>query len=186
MENKQLPYVMLYNTEQKITPAILHPIKQGHKIFIQKVSNQAYWFCCRSTEDGSLIKKDISPEELSTAPPSLAYLAFENKRCKRTEIIQWVAELIKMCGGDAAAQPIKEELTAERMAVIMARPILTEWEASQYINVSCTFLRADRMNGKLKNRTPGPEFIQFNSNIRYLRSELDKWLLAQQVLRNNK
>lgn len=58
----------------------------------------------------------------------------------------------------------------------MEKRAFTEKEAAQYIAMSCAFLRQDRMNGKLKNRTPGPNYIKFGRSVRYLKEELDGWL----------
>ncbi|HAT9771360.1 TPA: DNA-binding protein, partial [Legionella pneumophila subsp. pneumophila] len=33
-----------------------------------------------------------------------------------------------------------------------------------------------RVNGTLKNRTPGPKFIKIGRAIRYLKEDLDIWL----------
>jgi len=48
----------------------------------------------------------------------------------------------------------------------------TEKEASQYIGMSRSFLRIDRMEGPKR----GPKFIRIGRTIRYLKEELDAWL----------
>lgn len=53
---------------------------------------------------------------------------------------------------------------------------LTEKEAAQYIGMITVFLRKDRCEGKIGNRTPGPKFIKIGASIRYLKDELDRWL----------
>ena len=59
--------------------------------------------------------------------------------------------------------------------------VLTEIEASKYISMSRSFLRQDRMNGFRKNRTKGPRFLKLGRSIRYLRSDLDQWLLDNRI-----
>ncbi len=54
---------------------------------------------------------------------------------------------------------------------------LTEAQAAEYIGMSRSYLRQDRMNGERSNRTPGPRFIKVGSRaIRYLLEDLDAWL----------
>ena len=54
---------------------------------------------------------------------------------------------------------------------------LTESQAADYIGMSRSYLRQDRMNGERENRTPGPRYIKVGSRaIRYLREDLDNWL----------
>jgi len=54
---------------------------------------------------------------------------------------------------------------------------LTEPQAADYIGISRSFLRQDRMNGERENRTPGPRYIKVGSRaIRYLIEDLDAWL----------
>ena len=59
--------------------------------------------------------------------------------------------------------------------------ILTEQEASEYIGMSRSFLRQDRMNGIRKNRTPGPSFIKVGRSVRYLKDDLDNWIQSHRV-----
>ena len=54
--------------------------------------------------------------------------------------------------------------------------LFTEAEAARYLSMSRSYLRQDRMNGRFKNRTPGPEYCRFSSMIRYTKEELDKWI----------
>lgn len=65
----------------------------------------------------------------------------------------------------------------------MNKRSLTEKEAAEYIGMSCSFLRQDRMNGFRQNRTPGPNYIRIGRAVRYLREELDKWLEENKVER---
>ena len=54
--------------------------------------------------------------------------------------------------------------------------VLTEQQAAQYIGMSQSFLRQDRMNGKREGRTPGPPWLKIGRSIRYLKKDVDKWL----------
>jgi len=60
---------------------------------------------------------------------------------------------------------------------------MTEKEAAEYISMSVSFLRADRMNGVRKNRTRGPEFSKIGRTVRYMKDELDRWLDNHRVKR---
>jgi predicted DNA-binding transcriptional regulator AlpA len=61
--------------------------------------------------------------------------------------------------------------------------IFTEKEAAEYIKMSRGFLRQDRMNGARENRTPGPKFLKIGRSIRYLKDDLDSWLIQHRVNR---
>lgn len=63
----------------------------------------------------------------------------------------------------------------------MNKNTLTEKEASEYIGMSRSFLRQDRMNGVRINRTPGPKFLKLGRSIRYLKEDLDTWLFQHRV-----
>lgn len=65
----------------------------------------------------------------------------------------------------------------------MSKTSLNEKEASQYIGMSCSFLRQDRMNGIRTNRTQGPQFLKIGRSIRYLKEDLDHWLLQHRIHR---
>ena len=65
-----------------------------------------------------------------------------------------------------------------------ARRALSEAMAAHYIGMSRSYLRQDRMNGIRKGRTPGPTFIKIGKRIRYLQDDLDKWLEANRVVRD--
>ncbi len=58
------------------------------------------------------------------------------------------------------------------MKKIINNELLTENEAACYLRVSRGFLAQDRMNGSLKNKTPGPSYIKMGKSIRYLREDL--------------
>jgi predicted DNA-binding transcriptional regulator AlpA len=66
----------------------------------------------------------------------------------------------------------------------MTKITLTETEAAEYICMSRSFLRKDRMDGIRVNRTPGPQFLKLGKSIRYLKEDLDTWLLRHRVNRN--
>lgn len=61
----------------------------------------------------------------------------------------------------------------------MDKRVFKEAEAANYICMSRSFLSQDRVNGTLKNRTPGPKFIKIGRSIRYLKEDLDIWLDQQ-------
>ncbi len=67
----------------------------------------------------------------------------------------------------------------------MNKTTLTETEASEYIGMSRSFLRQDRMNGIRENRTPGPKYLKIGRSIRYLKEDLDCWLLKHRIDRIN-
>jgi len=54
--------------------------------------------------------------------------------------------------------------------------LFTEQQAAEYLGVSRSYLRQDRMNGRLKNRTPGPDYCRFDKMIRYTKEALDAWI----------
>ncbi len=53
---------------------------------------------------------------------------------------------------------------------------LSEAEAAIYIGMSRSFLRQARMDGKRRNRTPGPPFTKIGRKVIYLKDDLDGWL----------
>jgi len=59
---------------------------------------------------------------------------------------------------------------------------LTEAEAADHINVSRSFLRHHRQQGFLPGRARGPNFIRIGRMIRYLRKDLDHWLLEHRYV----
>ena len=66
----------------------------------------------------------------------------------------------------------------------MDKRSFTEEEAAEYIAMSRSFLRQDRMNGFRKNRTPGPNYIKIGRSIRYLKEDLDLWLDKYRIVRS--
>ena len=51
-----------------------------------------------------------------------------------------------------------------------------EREAAEYLGMSTSFLRKDRMHGKRDGYTPGPRWIRIGRSVRYLKEDLDAWL----------
>ena len=51
-----------------------------------------------------------------------------------------------------------------------------EPEAAEYLAVSRSYLRQDRMNGPREGRTRGPRYIHIGRAVRYLKEDLDAWL----------
>jgi predicted DNA-binding transcriptional regulator AlpA len=65
----------------------------------------------------------------------------------------------------------------------MSYELLTESEAAHYIGMSVAYLRADRVRGTLKGRTPGPSFLRLGRTIRYEKADLDQWIEQCRVKR---
>ena len=65
----------------------------------------------------------------------------------------------------------------------MYKNTLTEKEASEYIGMSRSFLRQDRMNGYRVHRTHGPTFMKLGRSIRYSKQDLDEWLDKHRMVR---
>ena len=63
-----------------------------------------------------------------------------------------------------------------RRKPVFKRRGLSESEAAEYIGMSRSFLRQARMDGKRKNRTPGPPYTKIGRKILYLKDDLDTWL----------
>ena len=55
-------------------------------------------------------------------------------------------------------------------------PLLTEKQASEYINQSLSFLRRRRSEGTPPGCTPGPKYYKNGKSIRYRVSDLESWL----------
>ena len=53
---------------------------------------------------------------------------------------------------------------------------LTEKEAAVYIGMSVSYLRQTRIEGTLRERTPGPTYVKIGRAVRYLIADLDQWL----------
>lgn len=61
--------------------------------------------------------------------------------------------------------------------------VMCEKEAASYIGMSLSYLQHDRCHGVTGNKTQGPTFIRVGRSIRYLKSDLDDWLLKNRVHR---
>jgi predicted DNA-binding transcriptional regulator AlpA len=57
----------------------------------------------------------------------------------------------------------------------------TEAEAAEYIGMSRSYLRQDRMTGPRETRTTGPPWVQIGRAIRYLKEDLDAWLERRRI-----
>ena len=68
------------------------------------------------------------------------------------------------------ATMLKEKQTQE--------DIFTEMEAADYIKMSRSFLRHHRQHGFISNKFQGPKYIKIGRTIRYLKDDLNKWLLS--------
>lgn len=66
----------------------------------------------------------------------------------------------------------------------MEKRALSEKEAAEYIGMSRSFLRQDRMNGYRDGRTRGPDFVKTGRTIRYRKEDLEKWLFQHLVQRS--
>lgn len=61
------------------------------------------------------------------------------------------------------------------------RIALTEKEAAQYLGVSRSTLAQSRMNGFRENRFVPPPFVKIGRAVRYIKQDLDSWLMKQRV-----
>jgi len=59
--------------------------------------------------------------------------------------------------------------------------LFTEQQTSDYLQMSESFLRQSRMEGKREGRTPGPPFIRIGRSVRYRLSDLNNWLAEHRV-----
>lgn len=66
----------------------------------------------------------------------------------------------------------------------MDTKVLSEKEAAEYVGMSRSFLRQDRMNGFRECRTEGPPYIKIGRSIRYLKADLDAWLMKHRQVQN--
>jgi predicted DNA-binding transcriptional regulator AlpA len=62
------------------------------------------------------------------------------------------------------------------MEIKLIKRCLTEKEAAHYIGMSASYLKKDRMEGRIGGRTPGPKYLKIGKSIRYLKEDLDQWL----------
>lgn len=63
----------------------------------------------------------------------------------------------------------------------MTNQVMTEKQASKYIGMSSSYLQHARCYGVTGDKTPGPTYLRFGRSIRYLRADLDDWLLGKRV-----
>ena len=54
--------------------------------------------------------------------------------------------------------------------------VLTEKQASRYLNISLAFLRRRRSQGTPPGSIPGPRFLKLGKSVRYRLEDLDSWL----------
>jgi hypothetical protein len=69
----------------------------------------------------------------------------------------------------------------KKMIQLPPANMVPEKEAAHYIGMSVPFLRKSRMEGRRKNRTPGPPYSRLGRSIRYSLRDLDAWLLEHRV-----
>lgn len=68
------------------------------------------------------------------------------------------------------------------METPIKRRLLTDVEASIYLNMSLAFLRQSRMEGRRSNRSPGPPFIRTaGRSVRYDLEDLDRWIAENRI-----
>ncbi len=67
--------------------------------------------------------------------------------------------------------PAKGNLT-----VAYSKRSLRDKEASEYIGMSESWLRHNRISGQRFGRVAGPRFIKVGRSVRYLKEDLDAWL----------
>jgi predicted DNA-binding transcriptional regulator AlpA len=60
----------------------------------------------------------------------------------------------------------------QRLARDVCSPLLTEKQAAEYLTRSASSLRRDR------KRATGPRFVRLGRSIRYLKSDLDNYILG--------
>jgi hypothetical protein len=67
----------------------------------------------------------------------------------------------------------------------MEKRALKEKEAAEYIGMSRSFLRQDRMNGYRDGRKRGPDFVKTGRTILYRKEDLENWLLQHLIQRTS-
>ena len=63
----------------------------------------------------------------------------------------------------------------------LSKTVLTEQEAAEYIALSRSFLRHARLNDPHSGRTAGPPFVKVGRRVRYLKTDLDRWLESHRL-----
>lgn len=54
--------------------------------------------------------------------------------------------------------------------------VLMEMDAAEYLGLSRSTLRQSRMNGVRERHVSSPPYVKIGRSIRYLKSDLNKWL----------
>jgi len=67
--------------------------------------------------------------------------------------------------------------------MVIERTSFSEADTAEYIGMSRSFLRQARMNGDRPGRVAGPPFLKIGRSVRYLRKDLEEWLLQHRVER---
>ena len=75
-------------------------------------------------------------------------------------------------------RPDAEESLCEKTTEEVKPVCFTEAQAAIYVNMSRSFLRIARMNGSQ------PNFVRHKRTIRYLKSDLDRWLQKNRVVQH--
>lgn len=57
---------------------------------------------------------------------------------------------------------------------------MTEAQAAKYIGMSASYLRQGRFTGNRHS----PPFIKIGAAVRYLRQDLDAWLISKRIVAN--
>ena len=63
--------------------------------------------------------------------------------------------------------------------------LFNEQEAAEYLGVSRSYLRQNRMRQTINSTTPGPSYCRFGKMIRYTKESLDAWIENNFVSRLN-
>lgn len=84
--------------------------------------------------------------------------------------------MMEVLGGVTGVIAVQNNVVLAQSKRPLVRRCLTEKEAAPYIGMSRSFLRQSRMNGKRRNRTPGPPFIKIGRKVLYLEDDLNAWL----------
>lgn len=63
----------------------------------------------------------------------------------------------------------------------MKDELLNEATAAAVIGMSVAFLRRGRLEGMVGNNTPPPPHFKLGRTVRYLRADLDAWVLARRI-----
>lgn len=64
---------------------------------------------------------------------------------------------------------------------IFDKNVLNEIETAEYLGLSRATLRRGRMNGLRETHIIAPPYLKVGRSIKYLKADLDTWLLNQRV-----